>query len=112
MSVLLDCAAISTNPAKFSVEGILTKRLLLLVLRTVYKTPEIEYVHYVLQIVNQALKVSELRKVICSEDLRVGAEIGTSDLTGPVTYHLFLKNTVEKQAEVVSIDKLFKKVVR
>mmetsp|Transcript_2340 Transcript_2340/g.3210 ORF Transcript_2340/g.3210 Transcript_2340/m.3210 type:complete len:142 (+) Transcript_2340:207-632(+) len=48
LSVLLDCAAISTNPSAFNVEDILKKRLLLLVLRTVYKTPELEYLHYAL----------------------------------------------------------------
>lgn len=46
LSVLCDCAAISMNLTTFCVEKILTKKLLGLVLRVVYKTPEIEYIHY------------------------------------------------------------------
>lgn len=46
--------------------------------------------------------------MICSENLKSG---GSEDEQA-VTYHTFLKNTVEKQAEVISIDKLNKKVIR
>ena len=65
-------------------EDILKKQLLLLVLRTVYKTPELEYLHYALQIVNHALKVRDLRRVICSEDLRTAAEISETPGSEPV----------------------------
>ena len=44
-------------------------------MRVVYKTPEIEYLHYTIQIVNHALKVQELCRAICTEDLRSAAEI-------------------------------------
>ena len=81
-------------------------------MRLTFKTPEIEYLHYTLQIVNHALKVADLRRVICSDDLRSANEINTPDTASPITYHVFLKNMVEKQAEVVSIDKLHKKVIR
>merc|ERR1712060_149044 len=46
MSVLCDCAAISPNQPNLNIESVLTKRLLTLVMRVVYKTPEIEYLHY------------------------------------------------------------------
>jgi len=46
--------------------------------------------------------------MICSENLKTGG----NDDEQVVTYHTFLKNTVEKQAEVTSIDKLNKKVIR
>ena len=80
-------------------------------IRVVYKTPEIEYIHYALQIVNHALQVKELRRVICSEDLRSASET-TDNIEDAVVYHVFLRNTVEKQSELMSIDKLYKKVVR
>jgi len=81
------------------------------VLRTVYKTPELEYLHYSLQIVNHALKVHKLRRTLCSEDLRLSSEINDHE-ANTIFFHNFLRNTVEKQAEVISIDKLHKKVVR
>ncbi len=77
-----------------------------------YKTPEIEYLHYALQIINHALKVHDLRRLICSENLKSDGAVGEDGEVLVVTYHTFLKNTVEKQAEVISIDKLSKKVIR
>ena len=112
LSVLCDCAAISTDPANLSVEEIMKPKLLILVMRVVYKTPEIEYLHYTLQVVNHALKVHALRRTICTEDLRSAGEIGDTKEDVPIPYQSFLKNTVEKQAEVISIDKLYRKVVR
>ena len=111
LTVLLDCAAISTNPGVFSVEEVLKPRLLQLVIRTVYKTPELEYLHYTLQIVNHALKVHKLRRALCTEDLRLPSEITSHD-NSSIYYHNFLRGTVEKQSEVISISKLHKKVVR
>ena len=64
-------------------------------MRVVQKTPEIEYVHYALQIVNHALKVSDLRHAICSEDLRSAADIGDT-ASAKLTYSVFLKTVVEK----------------
>lgn len=94
-----------------SVEQVLNKRLLGLLLKVIVKTPEIEYLHYGLQIVNHALKVKLLRQVVCTEDLRSGATAGEKP-DEPLSYPVFLRNYVEKQAEVISIDKLHKKVVR
>jgi len=111
LSVLCDCAAIGTNQAALSVGKVLNKKLLTLIIRVAYKTPEIEYLHYTLVIVNHALKVKELRQVICFEDLRSAAEIRDNS-DDALVYHVFLRNTVEKQAEVMSIEKLQKKVVR
>lgn len=85
--------------------------MLSLLLKVIYKTPEIEYLHYGLQIVNHALKVKVLRQVVCTEDLRSVAEAGDKP-DEILSYPVFLRNFVEKQAEVISIDKLHKKVVR
>ena len=111
LSVLFDCAAISNNPGNFSVEGLLQRRLLILIMKVVYKTPEIEYLHYTLQIINHALKVHDLRRAIVSEDLRTAAEIVNHE-DEIVPFQDFLRNTVEKQTEVISIEKLHRKVVR
>ena len=111
MSVLCDCASISTNPASFSIEEVIKPKLIVLIMRVIYKTPEIEYLHYTLQIINHALKVRDLRKSICTEDLRSAAEMAANE-EATVTYPQFLRITVEKQSEVISIDKLFKKIVR
>ena len=110
--MLCDCAAISTDPANFSIEEVIKPKLLTLVMRVVYKTPEIEYLHYALQVINHALKVHTLRRTICTDDLRSGAEITDSNTDATIPFQTFLKNTVEKQAEVISIDKLHRKVVR
>ena len=96
LTVLLDCAAISTNPGVFCVEEVLKPRLLQLVLRTVYKTPELEYLHYTLQIVNHALKVHKLRRTLCTEDLRLPSEINDHDGGNALYFHNFLRSTVEK----------------
>jgi len=57
--------------------------------------------------VNHALKVHALRRTICTEDLRLASEISDapgSGADGNICYHTFLRLTVEKQAEVISID--------
>ena len=95
LSVLCDCASISTNPATFCVDEVLKPRLITLIMRVVYKTPEIEYLHYTLQIINHGLKVKALRKSICNDDLRSAAEIGTDEIS-VVTYPQFLRTGVEK----------------
>ena len=112
LSVLCDCAAISTNPSVFSIEEVLKPKLLSLLMKVVYKTPEIEYLHYTLQILNHALKVHALRRTVCQDELRTAAEISDHSEASRVTFSVFLKTRVEKQSEVKSIDKLFRKVVR
>ena len=42
----------------------------------------------------------------------MATEISEASDASATYYHTFLKQTVEKQAEVISIDKLHKKVVR
>ena len=59
----------SAKPQSLSVNSILTKQMLVLVMKTVQRNPEIEYVHYAIQIVNHALSDPTLRKVITSEEL-------------------------------------------
>jgi hypothetical protein len=62
-----------------------------------------EYLHYLVGIVNHCVRVKELREVLLTEELK-------SESTN--TYIDLLKGHVEKQAEVISIPKLYQKVVR
>ena len=100
----------SKKKRKFSVEAILTKRIVSLIMKTLVKTPEIEFIHYGLQILSHALADKDLRQTIFEEDLKKpNAETGEAE---KLTYSVFLKNTVEKMPEIVSIQKLHKKVER
>ena len=49
--------------------------MLALVLRVVAKKPEIEYVHYALQIVELAMISKELRAVVLNEIVRDAADV-------------------------------------
>ena len=94
---------------------VLNKKLLLLILKILYKTPEIEYLHYVIQIVNHAIMIKDLRAVMITEPLKPESmkdETEEENKSPPLTYTLFLKNTIEKTNEVISISKLHQKVVR
>ena len=51
----------SKKKRKFTVEAILTKRIVSLIMRTLVKTPEIEFIHYGLQILSHALSDKDLR---------------------------------------------------
>ena len=48
----------------------MNKKLLQLILKTVAKQPEVEYVHYVVGIVNHCLQEKELRHVVVTEVLK------------------------------------------
>ena len=94
---------------------VLNKKLLLLILKVLYKNPEIEYLHYVIQIVNHALMIKDLRAVMITEPLKPESmkdEAEEENKSPPLTYIVFLKNTIEKTNEVISISKLHQKVVR
>ena len=52
-----------------------------------------------------------MRRAIVTEDLRTAAEIVNHE-DEIVPFQDFLRNTVEKQSEVISIEKLHRKVVR
>lgn len=47
----------------------INKKLLILLLKTVAKSPEVEYIHYTVSIVGHCLTDSELRGVILNENL-------------------------------------------
>ena len=94
---------------------VLNKKLLLLILKILYKTPEIEYLHYVIQIVNHAIMIKDLRAVMITEPLKpvpLKDEAEEENKAATLTYIVFLKNTIEKTNEVISISKLHQKVVR
>lgn len=81
-------------------------------MKVLYKTPEIEYLHYVIQIVNHSIMIKELRAAVLTEPMKPVDEGSEEEKASPLTYAVFLKNTVEKTGEVVSISKLHTKVVR
>ena len=72
--------------------------MLSLILRTVSKTPELEYLHYTVSIVNHCLRVKELRTVLLNDVLKPNSE--------KYTYVSLLRLNIEKQTEVISIPKL------
>ena len=87
-------------------------------MKTLQKKPEIEFVHYAVQIIGYALRVPKLRLAIVSEDLTQGGQISHEAIINQsksddyMTYAVFLRTTVEKMAEIISIAKLNSKVVR
>ena len=88
LAVLCESASIAESVSKsilaspdlqvdkvLTVEKVLNKKLVILVMKTIQKKPEIEYVHYALQIIGYALSVPSLRLVIVSEDLVEGGQV-------------------------------------
>ncbi len=39
-------------------------------MKVLYKTPEIEYLHYVIQIVNHSIMIKELRAAVLTEPMK------------------------------------------
>ena len=70
-----------------SVKDVLNKRLLVLVMKTVYKSPEVEFLHFSTQIINMAIAHKDLRDVILTEVLKQNDQ---SD-EHPYNYAHFLK---------------------
>ena len=115
ISVLCESASICHDQKALNVGQVLNKKLLLLILKVLYKTPEIEYLHYVIQIVNHAIMIKDLRAVMITEPLKpvpLKDEAEEENKAATLTYIVFLKNTIEKTNEVISISKLHQKVVR
>jgi len=54
----------SKEDTSVSVKDVLNKRILVLIMKTVVKSPEVEYMHFVTQIVNLALAHKDLRAVV------------------------------------------------
>ena len=87
-------------------------------MKTVQKKPEIEFVHYAIQILGFALSVPKLRLAIVGEDLANGGQASPKEIMEQskndelITYAVFLRTVVEKMAEIISISKLNSKVIR
>ena len=103
ISVLADGQVLAQKP----LQQVVSPKMLTLVLKTVAKTCEIEYVHYLLGIVSHALRDKELRAIILGLELKP-----TENDSSPYTYVSMLAKHVEKQSEVISIPKLYQRVVR
>ena len=106
LSVLSDCQVLHER----DLQQIISPKLLSLILRTISKSCELEYMHYVVSIANHCIRTKELREVLLNDILTPPPTTGPQQ--PPETYIDFLKDHVEKQAEVVSIPKLFQRVVR
>lgn len=97
------------QPKNIALKDLLNKRLLILVMKTVMKSPEVEFLHFTTQILNIAIPHKELRNVILSEVLKTDDQLlpGEEVEQGKhYNYACFLKYHVEKLPEVVSIRKL------
>ncbi len=90
---------------------ILSKQLLVLLMRTVLRSPELEYVSLLVDIVNLALPDSAQRKIILDTILKEEDPATTliDDEAGPYKYRRLLKN-VEGQSEVRAVKTLHKRV--
>lgn len=109
ISVLADCQVLQEK----DLLKVINPKLINLILKTNSKQCELEYIHYVVSIVNHCVRVKELREVLLSETLvKKDQQNGAAGVTASETYTEFLANYVEKQAEVISIPKLFQRVVR
>ena len=77
--------------------------MLSLLLKTVAKSLEVEFIHYLIGIVSHCLRVKELRDVVLNEELKL---TGTFDGDYVYNYLALLSRHAEKQSEVISIPKL------
>ena len=77
--------------------------MLSLLLKTVAKSLEVEFIHYLIGIVSYCLRVKELRDVVLNEELKLS---GTFEGDYVYNYLALLSRHAEKQSEVISIPKL------
>lgn len=104
-----------THKQSCLVKSVIGKKLVVLVMKTVQKSPEVEFLHFATQIINHAIGDKELRAVVIQEPLKTMDQIQPTDEVevGKVfNYASLLKSTIEKMPEVVSIRKLHQRVVR
>ena len=78
--------------------------MLALMLKTVAKSLEVEYIHYLIGIVNHCIRVKELREVIFNCELKA---VGSYEGDYVFNYVALLSRHVEKQSEIISIPKLY-----
>ena len=62
--------------AQRNLEEVINSKMLTLILKTVAKSMEVEYVHYLIGIVSHCLRVKELRQVILHAELK---DVGSYD---------------------------------
>ncbi len=77
--------------------------MLSLLLKTVAKSLEVEFIHYLIGIVSHCLRVKELRDVVLNEELKLS---GTFDGDYVYNYLALLSRHAENQSEVITIPKL------
>ena len=77
--------------------------MLSLLLKTVAKSLEVEFIHYLIGIVSHCLRVKELRDVVLNEELKLS---GTFEGDYVYNYLALLSRHAEKQSEIISIPKL------
>ena len=90
---------------------ILNKKLLILIMKTVMKSPEIEYIAILIDIVNLVITEEDQRELIVNAILKEEDHAGVEEEVGPFTYRRLLK-IFESLIEVRSIKPLHLKVTR
>ncbi|TNV81434.1 hypothetical protein FGO68_gene10433 [Halteria grandinella] len=100
-------------PALIKVGDILNKKLLVLMMKTVLKQPEIEHVSILIDIVNLVLTDKDQRVLILDAILKEEDPATTliDDEAGPYNYRRMLRN-IEGQVEIRSVKALHKKLTR
>ena len=93
------------------VGDILSKSLLILLMRTVLRSPELEYLSLLIDIVNLGLPDQAQRKIILDTILKEEDPATTliDDEAGPFNYRRLLRN-IEMQSEVRAVKALHKRV--
>jgi hypothetical protein len=67
---LIDAENATNGKSSNLVMSILNKRLLILIMKTVEKSPEVEFLHFTTKIIWHAIAHKDLRKVIIDEALK------------------------------------------
>ena len=105
----------SLSPLQVPIKAseILPKKLLVLIMKTVLRNPEVEYVAILIDLVNLVIPDPEQRQFILHTILKEEDPATTliDDEAGPYNYRRMLRN-IETQIEVKAIKTLHKKLVR
>ena len=67
---LIDAENATNGKISNLVMSILNKRLLILIMKTVEKSPEVEFLHFTTKIIGHAIAHKDLRKVIIDEVIK------------------------------------------
>lgn len=92
---------------------IMNKKLIVLIMRTVMKTPEIEYIALLVDIINLVLPDKDQRQLVLESILKEEDPSTTliDDEAGPYNYRRLLKQ-VENLQEIKAVKPLQKKIQR